>query len=134
MLEVVMAVGLMAGMLVPSLELIRNGIQVSVETDQRQLLANFASSQVEQRLAMTAASWTTGSFSGDFSSDGLPEIRYITICTDAAVDGGIVDTLMIISSTTYYDANGNDALSAGELSCTYTTKLGNFATYEALVP
>lgn len=134
LLEVVMAVGLMAGMLVPSLELIRSGIEVSVETDQRQLLANYASSQVEQRLAITAGSWTTGTFTGDFASDGLSNIRYSTTCSDAAADGGILDTLMIVSSTAYFDANGDDALNSNELSCTYETKLGKFATYEALIP
>lgn len=129
-----MAAGLMAGMLVPSLELIRNGIQVSVETDRRQLLANYASSQIEYRLALIAANWTNGTFTGDMSSDGLPNVRYSTTCTDATANGGIVDSLMIISSTTYYDTNGNDAFDSNELSCSYETKIGKYASYEDLVP
>lgn len=133
LLELVMSVALMGGMLVPGLELVRRGIELSSEVDQRQLLAGYASSQLEERLAIVAASWSTGTFSGDYSSDGLPNVRFQTTCTDALVDGGIVDTLMVITSITYYDANGNDSLDANELNCNYQTKLGKFATYEELV-
>ncbi len=133
LLELVMSVALMGGMLVPALELVRRGIELSSEVDQRQLLAGYASSQLEERLAIVAANWTNGTFSGDYSSDGLPNVRYQTTCSDAVADGGVVNTLMVITSTTYYDANGNDSLDADELNCSYQTKLGKFATYEELV-
>lgn len=133
LLELVMSVALMGGMLVPALELIRKGMELSTEIDQRQLLAGYASSQLEERMATVAASWTTGTFIGDYSSDGMSNIRFTTTCSDAVADGGVVDTLMVITTVTYLDANANDVFDSNELSCTYQTKLGKFATYEDLV-
>jgi hypothetical protein len=96
------------------------------------LLALYAASQVEERLGVVAASWAEGTLAGDYASDGHPNIRYTTTCSDEVVSGGIVGTLMDIRSTVYYDTNADDALSAGEMRCSFRTKIGKFATYEAL--
>lgn len=131
LVEVVAAIGLMAATLVPALRLVRDGMEQSAETDQRQLLALYAASQIEQQLGATAMSWTNASFSGDYSADGHADIRYATVCSDDPLNGGIVDSLMSVSTTVYYDENQDDALTAGELRCSYETKIGKLATYIA---
>ncbi len=134
LLELVAATALMGVTLVSALELMRDGMDLSTETDQRQLLASYGASQLEQRMAMIADSWTTGSFSGDYAADGWANIRYSTICSDSPSDGGITNFLMDLRTTIYYDADGNDALDSNELSCVYHTKIGKFITYEVLTP
>lgn len=132
LLELVMATALIGGTLVPAMELVRDGMDLSVECDRYQLLASYAASEVERRLAAVAHNWSSGTTSGDFAADGLADVRYTTVCSDAAIDGGVTDLLMSISATAYYDADGDDSLDADELSCTYATKLGRFASYESL--
>lgn len=134
LVEVVAAIGLMAATLVPAMELIRQSMKNSVEDDMRQLLALYAASQVEQQLGMTAMFWTVGSTTGDYAADGHPGIRYVTTCSDDPVDGGIVGQLMDVRTTVYDDANNDDVLTAGEKQCSFRTKIGKFATYEAMAP
>lgn len=134
LVEVVASVALMAATLVPAMELVRDGMEQSVETDRRQLLALYAVSQIEQQLGPAAMGWVTGTFSGDYATDGHAAIRFETACSDDALSGGITGLLMDIRTTVYFDENGDDALTAGELQCSYRTKVGNFATYAASAP
>lgn len=132
LLELVLAVALVAGTLVPALALVRDGLAASETTDQRALMANYAVSKLEEQLALVAAGWTTGSVSGDLSADGHGELRYTITRSDASADGGIEDELMHIRVTTYIDEDGDDALDADEPQCQYRTKIGKFASYESI--
>ncbi|TWT97871.1 hypothetical protein Pla108_20250 [Botrimarina colliarenosi] len=131
LVEVVAAIALMAATLVPAVQLIRYGMERSMEDDRRQLLALYAVSRVEEQLVLVADSWAEGSSSGDYSGEGHPNIRYTTTCSDDPLDGGVVGVLMDIRSTVYDDENGDDALTTGEPKCVYRTKVAKFATYEA---
>lgn len=121
----------MAGTLVPSLELVRTGLVKSAEDDLRQLLALYAVARVEQQLGPASHTWATGTYTGDYGADGHANIRYVTVCSDSPADGGIVGSLMAVRTTVYDDANGDDALTSGELQCSYRTKVGRFGTYQA---
>ena len=134
LIELVAASAILAATLVPALELVRDGIDLSEESAQRQLLTGYAVSQIEQYSALSAATWTTGSYSGSMAADGHNLVRYETSCSDAPAVGGIPDQLMVIQTTTFYDNNGDGLLSSGELSCNLQTKLCRFPTYEALSP
>jgi hypothetical protein len=127
-----MGIALMGATLTPTLALVRDGIDLSQETDRRQLLANYAVSQVEQQLGVAAATWVTGSYTGDYSADGLASVRYVTVCSDSPVNGGVVGQLMDIRATCYWDANNDDALNANELRTVFRTKIGRFSTYSVL--
>lgn len=131
LIELMFAVALVAGTLVPALALIRDGMEASDNTDKHRLLANYAVSKLEEHLAITAAAWTLGTDSGDFSADGFADIRYGVTTSDLPANGGIEDALMHVQVTTYFDSNGDDAYTAGELRCDYRTKIGKFASYEA---
>lgn len=132
LLELVASVAIVAGTLVPAMELMRTALQQSIETDRRMAMASYGVSEMERLLASTAAAWTTGSSVGDFASDGQADIRFEAIRSDDPADGGISDALMDLRVTTYYDENGDDSLSGGEPRCEFHTKLGKFATYEAI--
>lgn len=131
LVELVASIALMAATLVPALKLVRTSMETSVEMDQRQLLALYAVSQIEQQMASAAMDWTSANYSGNYAADGHSSIRFETVCSDDPVDGGVEDTLMAISTTVYYDSNGDSSLNADELQCSYRTKIGRFATYAA---
>lgn len=132
LLELVLAVALVAGTLVPSLALIRQGLELSETTDQRALLTNYAVGKLEEQLAIVAASWTSGTATGDFAVDGHADLRFSVTRSDAVADGGLVGELMHVQVTTYLDEDGDDAQDAGEPSCGLRTKIGKFASYEAI--
>lgn len=131
LLELVLAVALVAGTLVPSLALVRDGMELSSTTDEKALLTNYAVGKIEQHLALVAASWTTGTATGDFATDGLAEIRFIVTRSDDPSDGGVSGALMHIQVTTYLDEDGDDALDVSEPRCDFRTKIGKLASYEA---
>ena len=130
LLEVVLASTLTIGTLVPAMSLLREGMQISDKIDNQLLLANYATRLLEQQLAVVAANWTSGALQGDLAADGYGHLRYVVSRSDDALDGGIPNRLMNIQVTTYIDANGDDGLSAGEVDCTFTTKVGKLANYE----
>ena len=134
LLELVAATALIGVTLVSALELMRDGMDLSTETDRRQLLSSYGASQLELQMAATADAWTTGTFAGDYASDGWANIRFKTKCSDSLADGGITNFLMNIETVIYYDTDEDDSPDGDELSCTYVTKIGKFSTYEELTP
>lgn len=132
LLELVMAVALVGGTLVPALELVRDATELSLETDERMLLTNYAVSTLEQQIALVAATWASGDASGDFAADGHANLRWQATRSDASADGGIVGSLMHVQVTTYIDSNADDVFDATELHCDMRTKIGKIATYEAI--
>jgi hypothetical protein len=134
LLEVVMASALAAVALVGALALLRDGMAASKTIDDRLLLTNYAVSKLEEQLAWVAGNWTSGIALGDFAEDGHEGIRYMATRSDAVLDGGLVDRLMHVQVTTYVDADADDTLDADEKKCTFRTKVGRFANYEALAP
>jgi hypothetical protein len=129
MLEVVLAASICLTALVPALAMLRDGIALGDIIDTRHLLLTYSVSKMEEQLAIIGATWTTGTVNGNFASDGLPGIRYSVTRSDAAVDGGIVDKLMVVTVTAYSDDNGNSAMDASEARTTMTTKVAKLVSY-----
>jgi hypothetical protein len=97
--------------------------------DTRHLLLTYSVSKMEEQLAVIGATWPTGTVTGNFASDGQSTIRYSVTRSDAAVDGGIVGKLMVVTVTTYSDDNGNSAMDASEARTTMTTKVAKLVSY-----
>lgn len=134
LLELVLAVALVAGTLAPAMALLRDGMELSRTTDERQLLTNYAVQKLEERLSIVAAGWTSpvsGSASGDLAAEGFSSIRYTVTWSDAVASGGLLDQLIRVDSTTYLDADGDDAMDADEPRCVFRTKIAKFPSYEA---
>lgn len=131
LLELVLAIALVAGTLAPSLALVRDGMELSRTTDEKALLTNYAVGKVEEQLALVAASWNPGAEAGDFAADGFANIRYVVSRSDNPADGGLTNALMHIQITTYLDEDSDNVLDAEEQRCEFRTKIGKFASYEA---
>lgn len=129
MLEVVLASAICLTAIVPALAMLRDGIALGDIIDTRHLLLTYSVSKMEEQLAVVGAAWTTGTATGNFASDGQTSIRYSVTRSDAAIDGGIVDKLMVVTVTTYSDDNGNNAMDSSEARTTMTTKVAKLVSY-----
>jgi hypothetical protein len=129
MLEVVLASSICLTAIVPALSMLRDGIALGDIIDTRHLLLQYGVSKMEEQLAVIGATWTTGTLTGNFASDGQSSIRFTVTKSDAVVDGGVVGKLMVVTVTTYNDANGNSTMDASEARTTLTTKLAKLVSY-----
>ena len=129
MLEVVLASSICMTALVPALAVLRDGIALGDKIDTRHLLLTYSVSKLEEQLGIVAATWATGTVTGNFAADGQASIRYTVTRSDAVVDGGIVGKLMVVTVTTYSDDNGNSAMDSSEARTTMTTKIANLVSY-----
>jgi hypothetical protein len=129
MLEVVLASSICITAIVPALSMLRDGIALGDIIDTRHLLLTYGVSKMEEQLAIVGATWSTGTITGNFASDGQPSIRYTVTRSDAAIDGGVVGKLMVVSVTTYSDDNANSVMDASEARTTLTTKLAKLVSY-----
>jgi hypothetical protein len=129
LLEVVLASGICATALVPALALLRDGMTLADRVDARHLLLLYGVSKMEEHVAVVAAGWTEGTFTGNFAADGHPNMRYIVTQSDEVASGGIVDRLMNVEVTTYRDEDGDAALDADEMRNVMRTKIGKFTSY-----
>src|SRR6478672_13752712 len=76
MIEVVLASSICLTALVPALSMLRDGIALGDIIDTRHLLLQYGVSKMEEQLAIVGATWTTGTLTGNFASDGQSSIRY----------------------------------------------------------
>jgi hypothetical protein len=104
----------------------------AAKIDTRHQILIYGISKMEEQLAIVAASWSTGTITGDFSADGAAGIRFSAARTDAPASGGITNRLMNVTVTVYSDDNGNSTLDAGELQTTFTTKISKLVNYETM--
>ncbi len=130
MIEVVLASSICVTAIVPALAMLRDGMALGDLIDTRHLLLTYAVSEMEEQLSIVGATWATGTLTGNFAADGQSNIRYTVTRSDAAVDGGIVDKLMVVSVTTYSDDNGNSFMDTTEAHTTMTTKIAKLVSYE----
>jgi hypothetical protein len=130
LLEVVLASGICATAMVPALALLRDGVTLADRVDARHLLLLYGVSKMEEHIAIVAAGWTEGTFTGNFAAEGHASVRYIVDRSDEAASGGIVDRLMNVEATTYRDDDGDAALDADEMRNVMRTKIGRFTSYE----
>jgi hypothetical protein len=129
LLEVVLASSICATALVPALAVLRDGMGLADTIDIRHRLLTYGVSKMEEQTAIVAATWATGTVTGDFAADGQSEIRFTVTRSDSAGNGGITNRLMNITVTTYSDDNGNDVMDASEARSVFTTKIGKSVSY-----
>ena len=129
LLELTLALVLVAGTLVPALRLMRQALEQSRAIEQRNLIVSLAMSKLEERLAITSHNWSTGTVSGDFSSQGYSDLRYTVTHSDAATAGGLPNRLMALECTVWQDANGNAQRDSGESYVVFASKISKLAGY-----
>jgi hypothetical protein len=130
LLEVVLASAICASALVPALAFLRDSVTLGDIIDKRHLITIYGVSKMEEQMSVVAATWATGTVTGDFAADGHPNIRFTITRIDNPAGGGLTNRLMAISVTTYSDDDADDVLDANEMRTVLTTKIARLATYE----
>jgi type II secretory pathway pseudopilin PulG len=130
LVEMIAATALVAGTLAPALAVMRDAMAVSRESARRNLLANYAVQVLEHNSGGTMQSWTTGTATGNFASDGHSAIRYVLTRSDDPADGGIDERLMHVLVTVFDDVNGNASRDANEIAVRFRTKVAKLLTYQ----
>jgi hypothetical protein len=130
LLEMAMAATLVAGTIVPTMAVMRDAMAKSRELSRRNLMSNYAVSVLESQAASTMLNWSTASSSGNFSTDGHPQLRYLVNRSDATSDGGLTDQLMHIQVRVYDDTDGDSTFDPNELNVLFRTKLARLQSYE----
>jgi hypothetical protein len=133
LLEVIIASTLMAIALVPALRLMRDGLRIGRELENRELLTTFCTSKLEEHLALVSAVWQTGNYNGDFLSEGYSDLRFAVTRSDSIGNGGISDQLMAVVATTWNDLNGNGSLDVDEPVVVLGSKVSKSASYQSEV-
>lgn len=127
--ELVSAGTLIAIAVVTSSTLLRESLELSRETERRNLLTTLGVSKLEEHLAIATKNFANGVFTGTFASDGYDEIRYQVVQSTAASDGGIPDRLMAVTVLVWDDTDGDAAHSAGEPSVELRSKLAKITAW-----
>ena len=130
LLEVLLATVLIAVALVPALRLMRDSLAVGREIEARDQLTTFATSKLEEHLALVGADWSTGAYTGDFAAEGHPTFRFLVSRSDTGGDGGIVDQLMAVTATIWEDLDGDGTSDSGEPSVILGAKVAKIASYQ----
>ncbi len=130
LLEMVMAAALVVGTLVPTMAVMRDSMAKSRDLNRRNLLSNYAVRVLESQAALVMTNWTSSTVTGNFSSDGHPNIRFSVIRSDAPANGGLTDQLMHLRVTVFDDTDGDGTADANEIRVLYRTKVARLQTYE----
>jgi len=130
LLELVAATTILTIALVPALRMIRDAIRVGRNTETANLMATFCTSKLEEQLMRTAAAWTPGTVSGDFTAEGYGNLRFQVVMSDAVADGGIAGQLMAIAATVWNDLNADGNLDAGEPRVVFASKQARNVSYQ----
>ena len=130
LLELVAATTVLAITVVPALRLMRDGLETSRRTETANHLATLCVSKLEEQLALSAATWTSSTVSGDFSSEGYSNLRYTAVRSDHTDNGGIADELMAVAVTAYEDQDGDDTLDTSEPRVVFASKIAQTLSYQ----
>jgi prepilin-type N-terminal cleavage/methylation domain-containing protein len=130
MLELVAAIAITGAVLVTTLTLTREGMELCRKADLADVMTLLATSRMEQESARAAVDFLTLDESGTFAAEGYPLVRWHAVHSDQSADGGITDRLMAISLTVWDDADNNGSLDATEPSTSFHTKVANMSDYQ----
>jgi hypothetical protein len=129
LIEVIVTGIVVAVTLVPALRMMRDSLAVNVQTETADAMTTFCASKLEQALAQTCATWTTGTDTGTFSTEGYASLRYSVVKSDLPPSGGISNRLMAITATVWNDSNGNGVLDSSERRIVFASKVAKMQTY-----
>ncbi len=125
-----LATVLLAVALVPALRLVRDSLAWGREIQTREQLTTFSTSKLEEHLALIGADWQTGTYAGNFATEGEPTFRFLVSRSDSNGDGGIIDQLMAVTATTWQDIDGDGSLDSSEPSVVLGGKVAKTLSYQ----
>ena len=132
LLELIAASTLVSIAVTVTMSLMRQSLELSHETEKRNMLVTLAVSKMEEHLAVTSMNFVEANVSGDFNSDGYSDCRFQVVKSAQTSDGGIPDRLMAITVTVWCDFDGDQATDAGEVVVTLRSKLAKITAWDLL--
>jgi hypothetical protein len=131
LLELTVAVGLLALALVPGLRLMRDAMDWGGDIDNRELIVTLCVSTLEENLAKVASDWSATTATGSFASEGFSDLRFEMTSSESTGDGGIPDQLMAVTVTVWHDSNNSSSRDSDESYTTMASKVAKMATYSS---
>jgi Tfp pilus assembly protein PilE len=105
--ELVAATVVLAICLVPATKYLADSMTLRRHLEQERVLVMLAIQTIEEQMAVINGGFTTTQETDTFASQGLPEMAYEIIRTDAASAGGVPGLLMAITVRVWHDENRN---------------------------
>ena len=132
LLELIAASTLVSIAVTVTMSLMRQSLELSHETEKRNMLVTLAVSKMEEHLATTSRNFVEADVTGDFNADGYSDCRFRVVKSSQTSDGGIPDQLMAITVTVWCDFDGDQSADAGELVVTLRSKLAKITAWNLL--
>ncbi len=121
--ELIAAIFVLAITLVPATQFLADSMTLRRDLERDRNMVLLAIQTIEEQMSVINGGWTTAQQTGTFASQGLPDLAYEIVRSDAAADGGISDLLMAIIVRVWSDDDGDQQLDAGETSVELQTKM-----------
>lgn len=123
LLEVVSAGVLVGIIVVPSLTLFRDSMQVSENVEVANAMASLGVGKLEDQLAAAVDNFVPVTVDGDFGAEDYPEVHFKSQRSDRAADGGVPGQLMAVTVNVWRDINGNNVQDVAEPSFLFASKV-----------
>lgn len=121
--ELIAAIFVLAVTLVPATQFLAKSMTLRRELERDRNMVLLAIQTIEEQMSVINGGWTTAQQTGTFASQGLPNLAYEIVRSDAATDGGISDLLMAIIVRVWSDDDGDQQIDAGESVVELQTKM-----------
>ena len=121
--ELIAATAILAICIVPATKYLADSMTLRRHLEEERVLVMLAIQTVEEQMAVINGAFTTTDETGTFASQGLPEIAYEIVRSDAAAGGGIPNLLMAINVCVWSDENGNLVHDSNEAMVELHTKM-----------
>ena len=121
--ELVGASVILAIAIVPATQYLTDSMALRRRLERDGYMVALAIQTIEQQMAVINGGFTTTQEVGTFASQGLPEIAYEVTRTDATIEGGTPDLVMVITVRVWADTNANSTVDPGESVVELNTKM-----------
>ena len=123
LVELIAATALLAICIVPATQFLTDSMTLRRRLERDRVLVMLAIQTIERQMAVINAGFTTAQETGTFASQGMAEIAYEIVRTDALAEGGIPALLMAITARVWDDGNANLLLDSNETVVELHTKM-----------
>lgn len=131
LLELIAASTILAMTLVPSLRLMRDSLRVSRQLEIRECLATAAMGALEHQAQEVAARWemTSGVSRVYGQLSGYPDVVVTYDVSDSSANGGIRESLAVLTVSAFEDRNSNSRRDVEESAVSFATKVARLQSY-----
>ncbi len=121
--ELVAAIAILGICIVPATQYLTDSMTLRRRLEQDRFLVTLAIQTIEEQMAVINGGFTTTQQTGTFAGQGLPDIAYTILRTDASAQGGIPGLLMAITVRVWSDEDSDLVLDVNEATVELHTKM-----------